>query len=204
MRPWIVAVALAACGGSPPPSPTPSPGPPTTPSTPITPSTTAPAPTSTADAPEVSHSVGVDGGVVVLWPRLSGLKDAAAKQLAGQIQQRLVAVVGRAAPGKPVDTRPDPERVCPRQGCKAISVGAALLRSGSGCAVVALVSAGGPSEATILPWVGDMTLERSTVAFREAPESKIHVSDYATCASLPSGLAHHDADVEAAIKRLVR
>jgi hypothetical protein len=180
-----VLLLVVACGASPTTS--------TTTSEPTTPAHT----TSSGDAPEISRSVGVDGGIIVLWPRVSRTAEPSSRQIAAQIQERLVAIAKRA--GGPVDVRPEPERVCPRTGCKAIAVGAALLRNGDACAIVATVSDGGPSDATLVPWAGDMTLKSPVAAFREPPEAQVQVRDYASCATVIDQLAARDKDVEAAI-----
>src|SRR5258708_37593206 len=114
---------------------------------------------SSGDAPEIRRSVGVDGGVVVLWPRIPGsAKDPDARQIAAKIQKRLAAIVQRALPGRPIDVRPEPERVCRRSGCAALAVGAVLSKEGGGCAVTATVSAPGASPARLLAWVGIIQL----------------------------------------------
>jgi hypothetical protein len=179
-------IVLVACGGGS-----------TTPTSPTSPSPETTSITSLGDAPEISRSVGVDGGIVILWPRV---KDPALAPVAAQIQQRLAEIAGRALPGRAVDVRPAPERVCPRTGCKAISIGAGILQNGEACAVIALVSASGPSDQTIVPWVGDMILKSPVAAFREPPESQVQVKDYAKCTTLVDGLAAREKDIEAAIK----
>ena len=182
-------ILLAACGGGS-----------------STPSSTTPTPTQTelstaqssGDAPEISRSTGVDGGIVILWPRV---KDKALAPVAAQIQQRLAEIAKRALPGRPVDIRPEPERVCPRTGCKAIAIGAGLLQNSSeACAVIAFVSQPGPSDQMLVPWVGDMQLKAPVAAFREPPESQVQVKDYAGCTTIVDGLAAREKDVEAAIK----
>ena len=179
---------LAACGG----------GSSSTPATNTTPPTTVTDPTAiSGDAPEISRSVGADGGIVILWPRV---KDKQLSPVAAQIQQRLADIAKRALPGRAVDIRPEPERVCPRTGCKAIAVGAGILQNGEACAVIGLVSAPGPSDQTIVPWVGDMILKSPVAAFREPPESQVQVKDYARCTTLVDGLAAREKDIEAAIK----
>lgn len=182
-------VLLAACGSS-------------TPATTSTTATTAPPPTTVTDptggdAPEISRSLGEAGGVLVLWPRVKSTELSSA---ARQIQQRLADIAQRALPGRPIDIRPEPERVCPRIGCKAISIGAALVQNGEACAVVALVSQGGPSDQVLVPWVGDITLKSPVAAFREPPESQVQVKDYARCTTIIDGLTAREKDVEAAIK----
>jgi hypothetical protein len=166
----------------------------------------APAPTATGDAPEISRSAGEPGGVVVLWPRIvlprgQGAPDAETRALAGKVQARLAELARRTAPGKTVDVRPEPERVCPRQGCAAASLGILLARAGGGCSLFALVSRPGVSPARIVPWSpGRTTVSADTVPFREAPEKKVKVDDYAPCGKLPGDLASKDADVETAIR----
>ncbi|MDQ3338943.1 MAG: hypothetical protein M4D80_27580 [Myxococcota bacterium] len=177
-------IVLVACGGG---------GSTTPPST--SPETTIVTPS--GDAPEISRSVGVDGGIVILWPRV---KDPALAPVAAQIQQRLADIAGRALPGRAVDVRPEPERVCARTGCKAISIGAGILQNGDACAVIALVSASGPSDQTIVPWVGDIVVKSPVAAFREPPESQVQVKDYAKCTTLVDELAAREKDIEAAIK----
>ena len=182
---------LAACGGG-------SSSAPTTTTTTTTPPTTVTDPTAiSSDAPEISRSVGVDGGIVILWPRV---KDKALTPVAAQIQQRLADIAKRALPGRAVDIRPEPERVCPRTGCKAIAIGAGILQNGEACAVIALTSASGPSDQNIVPWVGDMILKSPVAAFREPPESQVQVKDYARCTTVANDLGAREKDVEAAIK----
>src|SRR5690242_7723512 len=133
----LVAFAFCGCGAAPSPEPKASEPPPS----PAASSAPAAAPTVAAhalDAPEISRSTGTAGGVVVLWPRIVGDKggplEGDTRQIAARIQRRLQSIVGRALPGRSVDVRPEPERVCPRAGCQAIAVGAVLSRSGGGCA----------------------------------------------------------------------
>jgi hypothetical protein len=103
----------------------------------------------TGDAPEISRSVGVEGGILVLWPRVVGPRGSPkpTTDLARQLQSRLVAIAQRVAPGRPIDVRPEPERVCPRSGCAAMSLGVLLAVAGKGCVAVALVSDRGQSPA---------------------------------------------------------
>jgi hypothetical protein len=158
-----------------------------------------------ADAPEISRSVGAEGGVVLLWPRIVGPRAAGPQQesdvraLASRLQTRLGELVARAAPNRAVDVRPEPERVCPRSGCKATSVGVLLARAGGGgCAAVALVSAPGPSAARLVPWIGQIDVTSNMVPFRSPPESSVKVQDYVRCTKLLDDRSR-DAEVEAAI-----
>ena len=165
---------------------------------------TGPQSTTGGDSPQISRSVGVEGGVVVLWPRVIGSPDAGLPitSVARELQSRLVAITKRVAPGRPVDVRPEPERVCPRAGCAATSVGVLLAVRGRGCAAVALVSEPGQSPAELVPWGGGVNLKSSSALFREPPEQSVSVSDYARCESLLEELS--DQDVEAAIQRKLK
>src|SRR5258706_8826239 len=182
--PFTLAVlALSSCAGAPAPDPKAA-APPPSPAasaSPIGPAPTIAAHTS-GDAPEISRSTGASGGIIVLWPRIVGDKGGAAeadtRQIAARLQRRLQTMVARALPGRPVDVRPEPERVCPRSGCSAIAVGAVLSRSGGGCAVAALISDPGTSAARIVPWAGRVSLRHPTVPFRQPPEQEMSVEDY--------------------------
>src|SRR5436190_1657928 len=93
------------------------------------------------DSPEISRSTGVDGGTVVFWPRIvPRSSDPTTHDLAAAVQGRAADIARKAAPGKPPDVRPEPERVCPRAGCVGVSVGVLLVRRGDACAAAALVS----------------------------------------------------------------
>jgi hypothetical protein len=165
--------------------------------------------TSTADAPEISRSVGVPSGVVVLWPRVvltrqgPGKPDDATRELARGLQARIADLVKSAVPGKNVDVRPEPERVCPRSGCTAASVGILFAKAGEGCAAVAMVSAPGTSPAKLVSWLGAARLASDTVAFRAQAEEAVHVTDYSKCSAL-AGEKDRDADVQAVIKGAVK
>jgi hypothetical protein len=126
--------------------------------------------------------------------------DPETKELAAKVQAKAVDLVKKTLPGAEVDVRPEPERVCPRVGCNAITVGALFTRDKNGCAVMALVSGSGTSPAKIVPWAGGVRLGRDTVAFREPPESQVKVNDFASCAKLVESMGQGDAEVAAAIK----
>jgi hypothetical protein len=163
-------------------------------------------PSGAGDAPEISRSVGAEGGVVVLWPRIvrtkgnAGPIDDETRDIAAKLQKRIEAVAQKALPGAPTDVRPEPERVCPRQGCKGISVGVLLTRAQGACAAMALVSAPGPSPAKIVPWAGRINVQQDTVAFRDPPETQVRVEDYVPCAKLLDDLGSREGDVAAAIR----
>jgi hypothetical protein len=158
------------------------------------------------DAPEISRSLGTEGGAVILWPRVvmprgAGKPDAEALAIAGKVQTRLASIAERVLGGRLVDVRPEPERVCPKQGCKAASLGVLFTKAGGGCAVVALVSAPGTSPQKLIQWSpGEVTLRQASVPFRSPPEAVIGVKDYAACDKLPDALSAHDAEIEAAIR----
>jgi len=201
----LAVLALSGCGGAPAPeakAPAPAPSSPGV----AAPSDSGPTVAAhvSADAPEISRSTGAAGGVVILWPRIVGDKggsgESDTRQIAARLQRRLQAIVARALPGRPVDVRPEPERVCPRSGCAAVAVGAVLSRSGGGCAVAALVSDPGTSAARLVPWAAKITLRHPTVPFRQPPEQEMSVDDFENCGALDAALAPHDADVEAALR----
>lgn len=151
------------------------------------------------DSPEISRSVGGPNDIVVLWTRVvPKTTDAKITQLAGNIQARVRAAAMAAFPGRTIDLRPQPERVCPRAGCKVLSVGALLLHSNGGCAVVALVTAAGTTPTRLFPWAGQVDLKRNFAPFREPPESNVVVRDYAPCSLDP--MAAGDDGITAAIQ----
>jgi hypothetical protein len=157
-----------------------------------------------ADAPEISRSVGTENGIVVLWPRIvlsrsgSSKPDDGTRAIAGRLQTRVAELVRRSAGGKTVELRPEPERVCPRSGCKAVSVGVLLARAGKGCAAAALISGPGPVPARVVPWLGSIRANQTSVPFRQPPEGAVDVKDYLPCADVASA-AGADDDVSKAI-----
>ncbi len=214
----LLAAASAACGGSAPPAPAgpaaarapagaavePAPasmprpgsgreiGPPAPPPPPV-------------NAPEISRSVGPAGGVIVLWPRVSPRGAAEdLRPLARALQRRLRELAERTLPGRPVEERPEPERVCPRQGCTAAALGAVLARGKKGCVALALVSAPGAGPARLVPWAGEVALQRDTIPFREPPEAEITVADFTPCDRLLEDLGAREAEVAAALRAATR
>ncbi|MBI5534277.1 MAG: hypothetical protein HY898_16250 [Deltaproteobacteria bacterium] len=168
-------------------------------------------PASTNDAPEISRSQGTPGGVVVLWPRVVLPRkgempdEASTRQLAGRLQAKLASMLRDKFPGVPVDVRPEPERVCPRAGCVAASVGILFTRSGKGgCTATVLASRQGDSPARLVPWAGGVKLKDETVPFREAPELRVRVMDHAACESLIEEAGKRDPEVEEAIRGVLR
>jgi len=155
------------------------------------------------DAPEISRSGGEDNGVVVFWPRVvPRTDDPATRELAGKLQAKLVELVKKAAPKRARDVRPEPERVCPKSGCAAMTVGAVLVSQDKGCVAVALVSGPGTAPAKLVPWAGAVELKSAEVPFRQPPESEITIKDMASCAKLLEQLSSGDAAVVKAIKDL--
>lgn len=221
----FVLAALLACNSSatkPAEDPEPSPPPPARTAAPIatqeytpppataeatpsaTPAGSEPAPSS--DAPEISRSAGVAGGAVVLWPRIvlprdAGRPDLETLKLAARAQSRLADLARKVLGNVTIDMRPEPERVCPKTGCKGVALGMLFAKAGGGCSLFALVSAPGTSPQRVVPWSpGAVKLSADSVAFREPAEKVVKVTDYAACAKLPDDLAAKDADIEAAIR----
>lgn len=157
----------------------------------------------TADDPRVSRSRGESGGILLLWPRvIPSVRTQELRNEAQLLQAALGKVIGSAHPGRTVDARPEPERVCPAAGCKAAAVGVVLLVNATGCAAVVQTTQPGKGPATQTPWVGDVTLKAPTVAFRQPPESYVRVSDYVPCKTIGSYLAARQAQILTAIRAL--
>lgn len=144
----------------------------------------------------VSSSAGEEGGVVVFWPRIMGFAGAEAALL----QERLVAIARRVDPDGPIDVRPEPQRVCPRGGCEAPSLGVLLVVQDGTCATVAIIGRPHDGDLSLVRWTGDLTVRDAQVPFREPPESHITLHDRTPCADLATELAAHEAEVEAALR----
>ncbi|WP_434423187.1 hypothetical protein [Nannocystis pusilla] len=172
---------------APAPSPTPTPAP-------------QPAP-ETLEERNVSKSAGTAGGVTVLWPRIIPREIVDDnRSLASALQQQMRRIVEKHLPGRPIDFRPEPERVCPKEGCAGVSVGLLLSRQGQGCLVIALISRPGASPTKIVPWVGKVQLRSDTVGFREWPESQITVDDMVPCNSLLTTMDAQEPAIAAALQ----
>jgi hypothetical protein len=155
------------------------------------------------DAPEISRSAGVEGGVVVLWPRIVPKSEKEkTRKVAAVVQKQLEVLVRKFLPGRPVDVRPEPERTCRKAGCLAVSVGALLARKGKGCAVVALVSRPGKSAARLVSWVGKVKLKTDFAPFREPPESYLSITDFAVCDEVTSQLSRQAEPVTRVLRNL--
>lgn len=166
------------------------------------PTTPPPQPTpETIEERQVSKSAGVPGGVTVLWPRIipRDIVDDN-RGLAAALQQQMRRIVEKHLPGRPIDFRPEPERVCPKTGCTGVSVGLLLSRQSQGCLVLALISRPGVAPTKIVPWVGKVQLRSDTVGFREWPESQITVSDYVPCTSLLTTMDAQEPAIAAALQ----
>lgn len=152
-------------------------------------------------APEISRSKGLAGGVVLLWPRIVPASESAEKRRdAWFVQDVLEAAIKRAVPGTIVDRRPEPERVCPRGGCKAVAVGALLAHEEAGCAVVATISPPGESEARLLLMAGRMDIKARAIPFREPPESYVTIWDFDRCVDLGVTMDERVVNFENALK----
>ena len=160
---------------------------------------TAPDP-NTHIAENISHSRGEEGGIVLLWPRVvPGTGSEVLTPQASWIQARLKKMIKTSVPGRAIDIRPEPERVCPQAGCKGVSVGALLVHHEEGCAVVALIGQPGRSSVRMVPWAGKVILKSETVPFREPPESYVTIRDLVPCKTILSELTEEGPAVEKAI-----
>jgi hypothetical protein len=148
------------------------------------------------DDPRVSRSAGEEGGVVVLYPRVMGLPD----QEPAALQAHMVELAQRVFPNRPLDVRPDPERVCPRDGCLGPSLGALLVAQNGTCATVAVVGNPGRGEHALLRWSGRLTVRDRVIPFREPPESHITLQEATPCEGLGAELGEEDYAVEEALR----
>ncbi|MGB1275176.1 MAG: hypothetical protein ACPG77_05445, partial [Nannocystaceae bacterium] len=149
----------------------------------------------------VAHSRGTPNGVMVLWPRIIPSNTAEQNQpMAASLQQHLKAVAAKALPGRTIDVRPSPERVCPRGGCDGPSISVLFNRTGNACLAIALVNPPGESNTKMIPWAGTVELTSDSVPFRSPPESQVKIKDYVPCDALLGELGKQDAFVEAALR----
>jgi len=153
----------------------------------------------------VSRSRGVEGGVVLLWPRVIPRSDTVAmRPQAATLQRRLRTIIAETLPGRPVDVRPEPERVCTQSGCLGSRVGVLLIHRGGGCAAVALVGTPGRSMTRLVPWAGDIGLKSRQIRFRDYPESSVIVDDLVPCGELLRHIDEREPEVRRAIHDLGR
>jgi hypothetical protein len=143
----------------------------------------------------------VTEGVLVLWPRMVPREAGPeARDTAQAIQRRLRRLAEEALPGRPVDVRPEPERVCPRAGCNSPTLGAVFARVNNGCVVVASVSAPGTAPARLIPWVGAVRLRQTEVPFREPQEGSVTITDAARCTEVVGALESAPAELLEALR----
>jgi hypothetical protein len=136
----------------------------------------------------------------VFWPRvIPRTDDPAIGKLAGELQGKLVTLAAKAAPGRKVDRRPEPERVCPRAGCDAMTLGVLLVHGGGGCTALGLVSGAGTGEQRIVPWAGVVKLAQDRIPFRDHPENQVTIRDAVPCKDLIGKLAEAEGDVVKAV-----
>lgn len=151
----------------------------------------------------VSKSRGPEGGIVVLWPRVVPKeRTTELRPQATALQGRLVAFIRAAFPGREVEVRPEPERVCPWDGCAAPAVGVLIVTSESGCAAVVQVSRAGRSPARQMVWAGVLSTALE-VPFREPPESRAMVRDFVPCAELTETTKEREGSVQMAIEQVL-
>lgn len=178
---------------------------PPTPATPVTRAAAARRSPLGPAGPRVSSSAGVAGGVVLLWPRIVPYaKEAELRPVAAGLQRRLRQIVEKQLPGRAIDQRPEPERVCPGVGCAGVGVGVLLATSKGGCVAVAFTNQPGLSETQLAPWGGAMDVKTKTVAFRGKPEEAVTIRDFVPCDQLLNQLDERQPDVELLIRNAGR
>lgn len=152
-------------------------------------------------SPEISHSKGVPGGIVLLWPRIVPKAETVAMRgPAKALQDRLKAMLMEHFPGRPIDVRPEPERVCPKLGgCDASSVGVLIGVRDGGCVAVVIVSKPGMSKQELMPWAGIMST-KMFVPFREPPESSIQLEEMVPCDKLAIATLEREDRVKDALR----
>ena len=135
--------------------------------------------------PEISRDRGRPNGVVVLWPRVVPESEAPwVRDLARELQASAARIAREVVGKRRVEARPEPERVCPREGCRAVSVSMLLAHRGSGCALALVVGAPERGNGQLIPLHGAWLLESSELGFREPPERAAVVEDFAPCATV--------------------
>ena len=137
---------------------------------------------------------------MVLWPRVIPRSNSKTAQAAAWVvQQDMKRIASEVLPGRPIDVRPEPERVCPQAGCKGVVLGAVVVHNGDACIAVATISGPGRSAQTLVPWAGQVDLKQLTVPFREPPESFLTIRDFAKCSMLTNPLAEGEQPVRSAL-----
>jgi hypothetical protein len=199
----LTCLCAALCACATPAAPTAAPSPPA--SAPATPAPAAPAssdpaapPAAEAPAPPAATNLapstvcanhGVKGGAVALYPRIIP-REASPKveAVADALQLRLRDTIAAAMPGKPIETCPKPQRVCPQGGCDGLGIGVLLLHKGDSCAALGLINTPGRSVIKIVEWGGKTDLKLTQVEYREPPESQVIVHDFIPCDELLDNL----------------
>jgi len=152
-------------------------------------------------SPEISRSRGEPGGIVLLWPRI--IPRTEGERLRGPakaLQDRLKAMLEEAFPDRPIDVRPEGERVCMKTGCLAASVGVLIAVKDDNCVAVTLVSEPGRSPQKLTPWAGRVTTALS-VPFREPPESSVRIDEFVECDLLPEATVEREQQVKDAVRQ---
>ena len=146
----------------------------------------------------VSRSAGETGGVIVLWPRVIP-RGVVAPEVARRVQGHMAELARVTLPTRPVDVRPEPQRTCPSGGCNATAIGVLLSGQGGRCIAVATVAAPGTSEATLLPWGGQVTIKDIKIPNGEAPESQIRIREGVACDRLLDDMSARDEAIARAL-----
>lgn len=152
-------------------------------------------------SPEISKSRGEPGGIVLLYPRI--IPSSERERLRGPakaLQERLFAMLKQRFPDRPIDVRPEPERVCMKTGCLADSVGVLIAAREDNCVAVAIVSQAGISPQKLMPWAGRVTTALQ-VPFREPPESSLQIHEFVPCEDLPEATLEREDRVRDALTR---
>jgi len=144
------------------------------------------------DAPEISRSTGVRGGFVIMWPRMLPENDPDLQLKAAKVQHRLAVIAHEAFPDAAIDVRPEPEKVCPRDGCEGVVLGIIMKKRESGCIIAAFTAKHGQSDSLIVPWVGAVEA-KGPAPFREPPESYLTIHKYGSCATIDDSLKSNGA-----------
>ncbi|MCA9492996.1 MAG: hypothetical protein KC621_23860 [Myxococcales bacterium] len=142
-----------------------------------------------AGSDEISRTRGKPSGIVVLWPRVvPATDDPQIRRLAAALQEGVARQAVEDRGSSLVDQRPEPERVCPRSGCRGTSVTLMLGHQAGGCVVVAAVGPPGDEQQTLVPLAGRMDLPEPVVPFRAAPEERVVVREFVPCDQLLQSL----------------
>ncbi len=141
------------------------------------------------DDETISRSRGKKGGVVVLWPRIvPQTDDTTVAALGAELQARLTQVANDALDSKMVGVRPEPERVCPLAGCRAVSLNVVLGHQDGGCFAVGLLGSPQAGSIQLFPLAGSVRASAREVGFRDAPENKLLVTEFVPCDELMNTL----------------